>query len=75
MVSLRPLVRLGRPGTALWDWPRTFFTNFLPALVEMGEITEDDRETFDREWAVRARDPSAYLLTPPMVEVVAMKRA
>lgn len=72
--SLRPLVRLGRPGTALWEWPRTFFTNFLPSLVEMGEITEDERETFDREWAVRARDPNAYLLTPPMVEVVAVKR-
>jgi SAM-dependent methyltransferase len=71
--TLEPLVRLGRPGTALWDWPGTFFANYLPDLVEMGEITADERAEFEREWAARSRDPDSYFLSPPMVEIIAVK--
>lgn len=73
--TLRPVVRLARPGTALWEWPWTFFSNFLPGLVEAGGLSAADHEAFRREWADRSRDPSAWLLTPPMVEVIGRKPA
>ena len=73
--SVRPLVRVGRPGSALWVWPATFFANSLPDLVEMGEITDEERRAFAREWDERSRSPDAFFLSPPMVEVVAFKPA
>jgi SAM-dependent methyltransferase len=73
--TLRPLVRLARPGTALWAWPWTFFENFLPGLVESGLLSADDHAAFAREWAERSRDPDAFLLTPPMVEVIGRRPA
>ena len=72
---LRPLNRLGRPGTMLWEWPTAFFRNFLPILEQQGEITTAERETFGRLWERRSADPHAFFLTPPMVEIVAVKRA
>jgi ubiquinone/menaquinone biosynthesis C-methylase UbiE len=73
--SLRPLVRLARPGSALWDWPTTFFANYLPTLVTMGEISDAERLAFAHDWEARSRAPDAFLLTPPMLEVVAVKPA
>ena len=73
--SLRPIVRLARPGTALWSWPWTFFENFLPGLVAAGGLSTEDHEAFVRDWAARSRDPDAFLLTPPMVEVIGRRPA
>jgi hypothetical protein len=73
--TLRPLVRVARPGSALWEWPATFFANYLPSLVQMGEITDDDRRAFEREWQERSRSSDAFLLSPPMVEVTGVKPA
>ena len=73
--SIRQVVRLGRPGDAVWEWPWVFFVNFLPMLVESGLITEDDRLAFNRDWEERARNPGAFLLTPPMVEIAGVKPA
>jgi hypothetical protein len=71
--TVRPIVRLARPGTALWEWPATFFANYLPTLVQMGEITDAEREAFARAWAERSQSPDAFLLTPPMVEVIGVR--
>jgi SAM-dependent methyltransferase len=72
--SIRPLVRSARPGDPLWQWPATFFASFLPTLVDAGALTADDHRAFMDEWAARSRDPGAYLLTPPMVEIIADRR-
>lgn len=74
VTSIRPIVRAARPGTALWDWPATFFANYLPVMVANGVITAAEREAFDAVWAERTASPDAYLTTPPMVEVIGVRR-
>jgi len=73
VVSVTPLSRVARPGDALWQWPRTFFDNYLPGLVERGLLTAGEHEAFDALWAERTADPASYFATPPMVEVVGEK--
>ena len=72
--EVRPLVRIGGPESALWQWPTTFFSNYLPVLVEHGLLTRDDREMFERMWTERTADPLAFFMSPPMVEVIGEKR-
>jgi SAM-dependent methyltransferase len=73
VVHLAPIVRLARPGTALWKWPETFFFGYLPTLLEMELITEDDADAFRSVWRDRSADPDAFLTTPPMVEIIGRK--
>lgn len=68
------LVRTARPGSAVWQWPRTFFNNFLPTLVAGGLLTREDVDAFDARWAERERDPGAFFSSPLMVEVIGVKR-
>lgn len=74
VTTLRPLYRLARPGTMLWEWPTAFFRNFLPILAAQGEISAAEQDAFQLLWARRSADPYAFFLTPPMVEIVAVKR-
>lgn len=71
--EVRPLVRTARPGEPLWHWPTTFFQFFIPRLVEGGYLTRADQEAFDRVWAERSRDPTAFFVSPPMVEIIATR--
>ena len=72
--EIAPLVRLARPGSALWDWPDTFFDIYLPSLVKTGFITAMDERRFRGEWAKRSRNPDAFFTSPPMVEIIAVKK-
>lgn len=74
VVDVRQSARVARPGTALWDWPATFFRLFLPTLEEMGLLTAADRDGFWALWEERSGDPNAYLCLPPMVDVVGVRR-
>ena len=72
--ELAPIVRLARPGSPLWDWPDTFFDIYLPTLVKARFINVSEERAFRREWAKRSRDEGAFFTSPPMVEIIAVKR-
>jgi hypothetical protein len=74
VTHIEPIVRVARPGEALWEWPATFFDNYLPALLDLQLITVAERDAFVTTWAARTADPSAYLVTPTMVGVIGVKR-
>jgi SAM-dependent methyltransferase len=71
--SIDPIVRVARPGEALWEWPIYFFRVYLPALVSGGYLQPSDAEEFIAEYERRSADPAAFLLTPPMVAIVASR--
>ena len=71
--EIRPLVRIGRAGGMLWNWPTTFFRIFLESLVESDMLSAEDRDAFHAEWEKRSTDPAAYFTTPSMVEIIAEK--
>ena len=71
--EIRPLQRIIRSGSPSWLWPSTFFHNFVPLLVEQGLLSEQEQHDFEREWAERSKDDTAFFWSPPMVEVIARK--
>jgi len=74
VVDLRVDQRLARPGESMWNWPSTFWPNFLPVLEERGLISGDTRRDFEQQWASAARDPHTFIVLPPVFEIVAVKR-
>lgn len=72
--SVRSISRIARSASPLWQWPATFFANFLPVLLENRAITQEEKETFAREWEARSTNPAAFFSTPPMAEVVGVKK-
>lgn len=72
--EITPHLRVARPGDLLWQWPGTFFGIFVPKLVEQGLLSKREREAFDQEWAERSADPDSFFCTPPVFDIVGVKR-
>jgi ubiquinone/menaquinone biosynthesis C-methylase UbiE len=66
--------RIARPGTTLWHWPTSFFSNFVHKLVETGFISQDDSDKFFAAWHEASNDPGSFIQLPPVYELVAVKR-
>jgi hypothetical protein len=71
--EFRPIVRLARPGSALWHWPTLFFKTYVPRLVEMGLLSPAERASFERDWEKASRDPLAFFTTPPIYGVIGVR--
>ncbi len=71
--SIRPLQRIARPHDPLWQWPNSFFANWVPLLVERGYLSDADQRAFEADWVARSRDATAFLWTPSMVEIIARR--
>lgn len=71
--EIRPLVRVGRPGTAFWEWPRTFFQVFLPGLVADGYLSAADHAEFWEAYDAASASPAGFFTSPPMVEVIGVR--
>jgi SAM-dependent methyltransferase len=71
--ELSPIARVARPGSAVWEWPTTFFRNFVPTLVGEGLLNDSDVRMFFEDWAARTRDPSGFLLAPIVLDIQAVK--
>jgi len=82
IVHLEAHQRVARPGESMWQWPTTFFASYVPRLVEMGLLREDQAEAFMADWremtSRHAHDPSTshvFFNAPPVYEVVAEREA
>lgn len=62
--------RIARPGSTMWAWPDSFFSNYVPRLAESGAITESDHRDFDAAWKAASQDPNAFMLLPAVYDLV-----
>ena len=72
--EITPILRVAIPGTALWHWPTSFFLNYVPSLLEMGLISKAEADEFNAEWARRSNDPNSFFCTPPVFDIIAVKK-
>ena len=73
-VEVSPLHRVARPNTPLWTWPTIFIETYGPKLVEEGRLTRAEHEALVADWKQRTNDPNAFFVSPPMVDIIAVKR-
>jgi SAM-dependent methyltransferase len=72
--SVRPLIYVITPSDPMWRWPTTFMDVGLTRLTELG-VVEQDRAATMREALVEiTTSPSARMITPGVLEVIARKR-
>jgi hypothetical protein len=65
--------RLARPGDAMWQWPATFWRNFVPHLIKLGLLPEGFMTEWDREWTELERTPGAFCVLPCVYDVIGVK--
>jgi SAM-dependent methyltransferase len=71
--TLAPLVDTVRPGDFVAEWPRAFVNVGLERLVDLGRVTSEQAAEVRRAWAEWERTPGAFQVTPPVIEIIAVK--
>jgi ubiquinone/menaquinone biosynthesis C-methylase UbiE len=74
VTDLRCNERIARPGEMMWHWPDSFWSSFVPRLVEMGYLSAAERDAFDACWAEASADPDTFMFLPPVFDLIAVKR-
>lgn len=69
----RPIVHAARPGEAFWDWPVTWFEQAPQRMVALGFMTPEQAASFSDFVEERKADPASMMITPMVLETVAIK--
>jgi ubiquinone/menaquinone biosynthesis C-methylase UbiE len=72
VVELLPIVRVGRPGSPMWDWLDATGKNHSN-LVEANLITTSELDAYYEEWRQHSADPAAFFTSPPILATVARR--
>lgn len=74
IVSLKPQTRVGRPHQKIWQWPDSFYRNYLPILVRDGHLSEAEAAESWKIWEAASRDPNSFYVGPMVLDIVARKK-
>ena len=68
-----PVSYLLTPADPLWEWPAAYVQSGRRRLVELGYLTPEQSLRIDAEFAAAATAPETRMLTPMLVEIIAVK--
>lgn len=72
---LRPVARVGRPGSLVWRWVFGFLDSYLPRLAERGQIDAALHAQVMAAVDERAAEPGAHVVAPVLADVILRKPA
>lgn len=72
IIEMRPLIHVTRPADFVWQWPAAFVSVNAARLHELGYATAEEAERLSR--IVADAPPSARMITPLVMEIIAKKR-
>ena len=71
--SARPLTEVIAPADPLWAWPAAFVASGAARLVESVGLSAAAAAALAAEFAAAEADPASHMLTPVVLEIVAVK--
>ena len=74
VIELRPLIFSVRPANFAWAWPASFIVSNSHRLVELGQMTREDAGALQTEWLALEQNPDTVMITPLVLEIIAVKR-
>ena len=73
VISLKPLIFAAKPADFVWQWPASFAMSNSERLVEMGLMKRADADRLQNDFRESANNPSAVMMTPLVLEIIAEK--
>jgi SAM-dependent methyltransferase len=73
IVGLKPQTRMGRPHQKIWQWPSSFFPNYLPVLVRDGFLTQAESDECAAAWKAAEKMENAFFVGPMVIDIIARK--
>ena len=73
LISLRPLIFAVGPKHFTWAWPAAFIASGTRRLVDLGRLSQIQADEMLADFHDLEQNPSAVMITPLVVEIIAEK--
>jgi SAM-dependent methyltransferase len=70
----RPIVEIATPSSYLWQWPKAFLAVNVPHQVAQGTLAPELGQALARTFARIEATPNAFVVTPAVLEILAVRR-
>lgn len=74
VLEIKSVSKLIQPSEPFWQWPTTFYKNFLPRLMANKYLSEIQVENFFKDWAIAEKTPGSFFVAPTVIDIIAEKR-
>jgi ubiquinone/menaquinone biosynthesis C-methylase UbiE len=74
IVTLKPIIDVVPPASAIWKWPASFTTVFLERLAASGQLSAEEARATRAAIGAAEADPRSLMVTPTVLEIIARKR-
>lgn len=74
MKALNPIIEIFPKTSYWWQWPKSFIEVGLRRMVDLGHLTEARARAISESFARREAQPGTLMITPGVLEVIAVKR-
>jgi SAM-dependent methyltransferase len=74
VVETVPTVKLGHPGSAVWNWLTSYFLSVAERYARCPPLTRAKVERLRRHWVAAQRRRTSLLIAPAVLDVVGRKR-
>jgi ubiquinone/menaquinone biosynthesis C-methylase UbiE len=65
--------RLARPHDSMWQWPESFWKNYIPRLVQSNDLSQREADEFMAAWRAFSNDPAGFMVLPAVYELIVEK--
>jgi len=72
--SIEPVQFVVRPDNHVWQWTKAFLMSGPRRLVALGQLSLAACEAIERAHAALEADPHAHVVTPAVLEIIAVRR-
>lgn len=74
IVDVIPHIKVGRPGSDVWQWAENFFIGRLKDLAKHFPFSSERAKRFRKDWMKAKKNPGSLFVSPVVLEVVGRKR-
>ncbi|MCI0331361.1 MAG: methyltransferase domain-containing protein [candidate division Zixibacteria bacterium] len=72
--TLNPIIEIFPKTSYWWQWPKTFIDVGIRRMVDLGYLTADRARGIAEDFAAREAKPGTLMITPAVLEIIAVKR-
>ena len=73
VVDVKPTIKLGPAGSAVWNWVSGYFMGVMPQLAAFPPFDAAQATRLRRHWLDAGRRRTSWLIAPTLVDVVGRK--
>jgi SAM-dependent methyltransferase len=74
LLEVTPTIKIGRPGSPVWNWLSTYFLGIMDRYARHRPFTPAAAARLRRHWQRASKEPTSLMISPTVLDIVGRAR-